>query len=372
MNRLLALVVLFAAGPACAAPMAGDAAFAAQAREGLSALRLPQTTRALADSGLEKRLDERLGWYDALEAQPAFGAAALSALIVDALRRGERRSLILGETHGVPVEQAAARGFVGALLDAGVPVGVFLREENLYPETGPLAARRVPVLTYRNQFEPEADVKAALKAAKGKLLISYTGAAHTAQHPKDYFQNTLLEAIPFGYGPGLKDMPTVEDSLERRGLKPLIVAMLAESHAVERIQHMFLKDLPEDSSDLPALRRNLDALLSLWSRRLARWPSRAEPIVFARDPRQADVIVGLTPGERRPLDLVAAAQVLALPEAAAWLGAARLTSVESLAGSSSGADGRVTERHWDVVLHAAGRANFQRTIAGDVVLAAAP
>jgi hypothetical protein len=223
------------------------------------------------------------------------------------------------------------------------------------------------VLTYRNQFVPEPDLAKALDKAGRGLVISYTGAAHTAKPPKDYFLYTLLEGLWAGYGPGKKDMPTVEDSLDRRGRAPLIVAMLAEQHVVGRIQQMLLADIVAASPDLPALRSNVDSVLDLWARRFAQWPPR-EALAFAQDPRQPNVYVGMTPADRRPLELVAVARVLADPDLPAWLGPSRVTIVESLRGTRGGPNG-VTEVHWDVILHAPGKPNFIRTVHGAAALA---
>lgn len=363
MQRILAAVLLFclpSVPSASAQAAASDASFSAALRAGGEALALRSFARGLQDKDIARRLSDYLGWYGEMELRPAMDTSAMSRIVVSGLTSGEFTGLILGESHGVDDEDRAGRAIVGGALDAGVPVGAFLREENLFPQTGPLDARKVPVLTYRNQFKPEADVQAGLAAAGKKLLISYTGCAHTSGALKDYFLYTLEEGKTWHYERGTHDMPTVEQSFLGHGKKPLIVAMSAEDYVLSRIQYLFLQSLVGDGAELPRLRADLDALVSAWNAQMAAYPARRE-IAFVRSAEQPNLYAGLTPTDRRAYDVEAVRRVLALPELAAWLGGAPIKSVESLRGGSfTPPDTR--ETHYDVIVHKSSGEEFRRTI----------
>ena len=346
--------------PASAQSAASDAAFLNALRAGHEGLALKAFTRGLADRGIAQRLSNYLDWYDLMERQPAADAAAMSRIVVDGLRSGAYTGLILGESHGVDDEDRAGRKLMSDVLDAGIPVGAFLREENLFPRTEPLDARRVRVLTYRNQFNPEADVQAGFKAAGKKILISYTGCAHTAVAIKDFFLYTLEEGKTWHYERGKRDMPTVEESFRGHHKKPLIVAMSAEDSVLSKIQSLFLKSLVGEGTDLPRLREDLVALVPIWNAQMAAYPARRE-IAFVRSPVQSDLYAGLTPTERRAFAVEAVSRILALPELAAWLGTDRIKGVESLRGGSF-TPPNTRETHYEVVVHKFSGEEFKRTI----------
>jgi hypothetical protein len=321
---------------------------------------LKDLARQIEDRRIAQRLSGYLDWYDLMERQPAVDAAALSQAAVEGLRSGAYTGLILGESHGVEAEDRAGQKLVRDVLEAGIPVGAFLREENLFPRIEPLDSRRVPVLTYRNQFKPEDDVKAGLKAAGKNLLISYTGCAHTSVSIKDFFLYTLEGGKTWRYESGKRDMPTVEESFLAHRKKPLIVAMSAEDVVLGKVEGLLLKAL-SDGATLPRLRDDLDAVLSAWSRRMSAYPERRGPIFFVRSPEQPNLYAGLTSSERRAFRIEAARKVLALPELVSWLGGDRIRAVESLKA------GRFTppnthETHYEVTVHKTAGGKFKRTI----------
>jgi|GEM_PF-2818318 len=360
-KSLLTILLLAAAAASRAQSAAGDAAFLQALKSGRVALPLQAAVRQLEDDRFARRLSAYLDWYDVMERQPVVDAAAMSAAVVAGLRSRAYAGLTLGESHGVDAEEAAGRAIVSGVLDAGIPVGAFLREENLFPRTEPLDARHVPVLTYRNQFKPEDDVAAGLKAAGKGSLISYTGCAHTAVTLKDFFLYTLEEGKTWHYEHGKRDMPTVEQSFVSHHKAPLIVAMSAEATILERIEWLFLQSLVGDGAELGRLNGDLDALLAAWTRQMSAYPARTAPIVFARSPDQPSLYAGLTPSERRAFSLEAARRVLGSPELAAWLGGGAIKSVESLkAGSFTPPDTR--ETHYDVVVRKPTGEEFKRTV----------
>lgn len=361
MKRLVLSAVLAVLSPVVRAQGApGEAAFLSAARSASETLASPNAARRLRDDTLRERLLAYLGWYDVMERQPGVGAAAMSAAVVAGLTSGRYTGLILGESHGVNAEDAAGRLIVGDALSAGLPIGAFLREEYLFPHTKGLDAARVPVLTYKNQFKPEDDVRAGLKAAGGKLLISYTGCAHTSVALKDFFLYSLEEGKTWHYERGKHDMPTVEESFRQHGKRPLIVAMVNEETVLSMIQQLFLKSL-SDGTDRPRLSADLDAVLGAWNEQMAAYPRRPGPIAFVRSPDQPELYAGLTPSERRAFELEAVRRVLDLPELAAWLGGGAIKSVESLRGGSF-TPPNTREWHYDVIVHRASGGDFAREI----------
>jgi len=279
------------------------------------------------------QLDEWLGLFDGLVRQPSLDLAAVSQEVLGGLGSGAYNGVILGESHGIPAEIASGISLTKDIL-AARGIGAFSRERETFPTIDFLEAAGVPVLTFKNQFKPEPDVQAGLKAAGKKLLVTYTGHAHTAVRLKNYFLYTLLEGKPFGYGPGGKDMVTVEDSFLKEGKKPVIVAMLTEARVLNRVQQLFLrKFIPEGGTTGEEYLVNLRVLRTAWESKVLAYPAHAEDIYFVRAPEQANLMVGLTPGERKPLTLDAVIQVLSMPEFGAWAGSDKLKIVESLWGS---------------------------------------
>lgn len=360
------LLALSLAGPLGATPLfaqgaAPESSFFQSLEAGRLALPIQAFARDVEDRRIAQQLSAYLDWYDLMERQPAVDAAAMAATIATGLKSGAYTALILGESHGVDAEEQASQRLVGAALDSGVTIGAFLREENLYPNTQPLAARHIPVLTYKNQFKPEDDVKAGLKAAGKGLLISYSGCAHTADTIKDFFLYTLEEGKTWHYEKGKHDMPTIEESFLRHHKQPLIVAMSAEETILDKVQSLFLKGLVGEGTDAERLKGDFDALLAAWARQMAAYAPRTDPIVFARSPVQPNLYAGLTPTERRAFQIEAARKVLGLPKLTAWLGSDTIKSVESLkAGSFTPPNNR--ETHYDVIVHSVSQGDFKRTI----------
>ncbi len=330
-----------------------------QTQDAVRELRLDEAASGLLGAQEHDELERWLGWYGALEAQPTATAGELARTVGASLASGRYGAFVLGESHGVPAEEDAAKVLVGAAL-AAAPVGAFLREEYLYPDTAALDARGVPVLTYANQFKPDADVEKGLARAGRALLVSYTGCAHTAPQLKDYSLTALDERSTWHWPPG-KDMKTVRQSLEQRGRRALVVAMMSEEYVWGRIQYLFLRQLAGRKPTREQFLAGADAALAAWHARVEALPRRSEPIVFARDPSDPDLWLGMTPFERSPMQLLAARAVVASDEAAAWLGGQRIALVESLRFSSGAPDGSVTHGY-DVLVHAADGRVLERRV----------
>jgi len=353
--------------PAQALPPSGEAAFLKSLSNIRGALTLPRlqmpsikpekvSAPLSGKEGISAQLDEWLGIFHQLELQPAMGLAAMSAEVVGGLNSGAYNGVILGESHGTQPEIAAGLKIIKDIL-AARGIGAFSREKEIFPTIDFLEAQGVPVLTMKNQFKPEPDVLAGLKAAGGKLLVTYTGHAHTAIRLKDYFLFTLMEGKTWGYVPGGKDMITVENVFLNEQKKPVIVAMMTEARVLRRIEQLFLrKFIGEAGSSCEDYLGNLRSLKTLWDSKILQYPAHAEDIYFVRSPQQANLFVGITPGDRRPVAVDAVLQALSLPEFAAWLGADMIKIVESLWSSDeTGVSYRVVARKFSGEI-------FERTI----------
>jgi len=364
---LLCLLSAVCLAPAQATQLSGDAVFfkALSGISGGAAVSRPQISPAKPvrlnapfnnKNGISAQLDEWLGIFHYLELQPAMDLAAMSGEVVLGLAGGTYNGVILGESHGTQPEITAGIRIVKDVL-AARGIGAFSREKETFPAIDFLAAKNVPVLTFKNQFKPEPDVQAGLKAAGKKILVTYTGHAHTAVRLKNYFLFTLLEGKPWGYVPGGKDMVTVEDSFLKEQKNPVIVAMLTEARVLRRVEQMFLrKFIGEAGISAQEYFKNLQTLRNLWEAKVMQYPSHAQDIYFVRSPEQANLFVGITPGERRPVAVDAVLQVLPLPEFSAWLGGEKIKTVESLWGSDeTGVSYRVVVRKFSGDL-------FERTI----------
>lgn len=305
---------------------------------------------------ISAQLDELLGVFDQLELQPAMGLPALSLEVARGLDSGAYDGVIMGESHDTRPEINAGIVIVKDIL-AARGIGAFSREKNLFPTTDFLEAQGVPVLTFSNQFKPDPDVRAGLKAARKKPLVTYTGYAHTATKLKNYVFYTLLWGKPWGYVSGGRDMPTVEESFLAAHKKPVIISMVAEELVLRRIGELFLNRLiAEGGASGQEYLENLRTLRSLWKNKVMRYPVRVEEISFARFPGQDNLFVGITPGDRRPVIVDAVLQVLPLPEFAPWLGGDRIKSVESLRSSEeTGVSYRVVIRKFSGEI-------FERTV----------
>lgn len=319
-----------------------------------------RTSPRLGDKeAISAQLDQWLGVFDGFQRQPAMDAKAMSDEVTAGLESGRYKGLIMGESHGTQAEFDAGIMIVKDVL-AGHGIGAFSRERETFPDTGFLEAAGVPVLTFKNQFKPDPDVQAGFSAARRKLLVTYTGHAHTSVRLKDYFVFTLLEGKPFGYVPGGKDMPTVEESFLAKRKKPVIVAMLTEARVLRRVEQLFLRKLAGDSGVYGGeLLANLRIVRELWEKKVLSYPVHKEDIYFARSPEQDNLFAGITPGERKPLALDAVLQVLTMPEFTAWLGSDKIRIMESLWGSdSSGVSYRV-------VAHKFNGETFEQTVRGN-------
>lgn len=341
----------------CCSPAFADPGLAplleAQARLRPQVHSLPRASAsrrvAAAASDAATRLDRWLGLVAEARGGAEIEAGALIDELSNGLSRGRWRSLILGETHSVREEKAFAARLMSALLDRRLVPAVFLRERHTYDDTSLLAAHGVPVLDYRNQFQPAPEVDAALKRYRG-LLVTYAGHAHASERVKDYVQNVLEAGRPFGYGPGLKDMPTIEDALAERGKRPAIVAMVSEEGMLSRIQYLFLKQASAPAPDGPTLRAGLREVLDAWAARMAALPDPGRGLRFLRHPSQGELFLGLTRGDRRARALEAAFEVLGLPDVQSWLGSEPVSNLESLRRSSGGAHGGVVVSY-EVIVH---------------------
>jgi hypothetical protein len=342
-SQLLAALLLALAAPAGAA---GDADFA-EALRGITrsggasvpvpALpALPLKAAASPEAAIAAQFDEWLAVYNGFLAGSALDTAGMSREITAGLAAGRYNGVILGETHGVQAEFDAGITLTKDILRAH-GIGAFSREHNLFPDDGFLGAAGVPVLTMKNQFKPEPDVNAGLGAARGRLLVTYTGHVHTAVKLKNYFVFTLLEGRPFGYSPGGKDMPTVEEAFIKAGKRPVIAAMLSEERVLRRVEQLFLrKFIPADGAVPAEFLQNLRLLRGLWAEKVEAAPQGPGPIYFVRSPEQDNLFAGLTPGDRRPLAVGAVLEALDNAEFLAWAGADRLRMVEALWASDDG------------------------------------
>ncbi|MBI5201919.1 MAG: hypothetical protein HY925_10065 [Elusimicrobia bacterium] len=304
--------------------------------------------RAAADDAA-RRVDRWLGLVAEAQGGTSMTPAAVLAEVADGLAARRYKSLILGESHSVPEEKAFAKELLDLLLARGLKPASFIREQYTYDDASALTAAGVPVLDFRNQFQPEPEIDAALKKYRG-LPATYSGHAHSCDRVKDYVQNVLLAGLPFGYGPGKKDMPTIEDSFEARGLKPAIVSMVEEEGMLSRIERMFLKDATAATPDLASLRQGLKEASDAFKARMAALPGPAKGIHFFRHPKQANLVLGITRDERRPLAIDSALEALSDPSVEAWLAGAPVESLESLRHSWGEADGSV-RTGYTVILH---------------------
>ena len=318
---------------------------------------LPRTRATQTNAAkIAAQLDEFLGIFHQLELQPAMDLAALSGEVVRGLNSGVYNGVIMGESHDTQPEINAGIVLVKDIL-AAHGIGAFSRESNLFPAAEFLEEPGVPVLTFKNQFKPDPDVQAGFRAARKKPLVTYTGYAHTATRLKNYVFYTLLWGKPWGYVSGGRDMPTIEESFLAARKKPVIVAMVAEERVLRRIGELFLgKFIGEGGASGPEYLENLRALRGIWGNKIMRYPVHAEDIYFVRSPEQANLFVGITPGDRRPVIVDAVIQALTLPEFSAWLGPDKIKSVESLRGSDeTGVSYRVVVRKFSGEI-------FERTV----------
>ena len=282
---------------------------------------------------ISDQLDRWLGMFHALELQPTMDMSQMSQLMALRLRLEIYDGVILGESHGIDPEISAGVQFVKDIETFGYPIGALLREKETFPNADFLKSLKIPVLTIPQgmQFQPDSAVQTSLQKAGHKILVTYTGHAHTAIRLKDYFLYTLREGTAFGYAPGKKDMPTVEDSFLKARKHPIIVAMITENRIWRRIQQLFLYHAMDGGAlTQEKLSAKLRAFRKAWDKKISNYPTHPEPIYFVRSPEQENLFIGLVPGQRLPVDIDAALRVLSAPESAAWLQGDPIQLVESL------------------------------------------
>lgn len=316
-----------------------------------------------------RRIQDRLGPFDAVLRQEGDGLGAMASSLIAGIASGRYDSLILGESHGEKAEQDAAKTFLRGLASSPAKVAAVIFEETqtsdgsvqyIFQDTAWLTQAGIAVLGYKDHFNPEQDVKAALKTAGKDVLISYTGSAHSARRVKDYVLYTIDDRLG-PYGRGGRDMVTIEDVFRKHHRRPLIVSMVSESFILDRIQGLLLDEIGGSQKGLEAVRSALDAAADAWKEQFASYPA-VEGIRFRRFPGQDDLYAGLTAGERRPLQLSAVAEVLRSQDFEQWLGSGKIKSLNAGQESSRDASGRVIEADMRVsVRDQKGRA-FERRI----------
>jgi len=284
-----------------------------------------QPAQAVTAQSLSAEMDGYLAFLGRFSALPQTPFADVARDVVSGLKGGRYDALVMGETHTNPNELAAGVALVKDVKAAGIPIGMLLRESNLFPDTSFLAPETL-VRTFANQFEPDAPIAKVIPMLNGGILITYTGHSHTSRTIRD---NALAIKSFFGsYGPGKKLMTTIQDSLEKNGRKPVIVAMITEDSILDRISFMTLAEVTKNVT-LPQAARQLDYLIRIWESKL---PQRMKTgqLYFVRDPRHPEFYAGITSGQRMPLKLLAVKKTLVLPELAQWAGNTVLRGVECL------------------------------------------
>lgn len=363
--RLLALLLLLPPASLRAAPIP-EAAFAAALDAGSIGRDADAAKRRARWDG---RLRKRLGLFDAALAAPGLDAATMAREAAADLAAGRHDALILGESHGEPSEQRAAGLILRAVAASPRPVGAILFEltqtsdastQYIFPDTAWLEPAGIAVLGYKSHFFPDADLGEGFNAADGRLLVSYTGSAHSSKRVKDYIFYTLgVGFAPFGRGG--RDMTTVEDALRARRREPLTIAMVTEAYFLGRIQGLIVKDLLDSEDRLDGVLAELDAAARAWNVRLMAYPPAAE-LRFVQSAEQDDLYLGLTPGDRRPSQLDAILETLRAPDFAAWLGDRKIKGLEASYQSRGDGAGHVEVSYRVSVRDKKGR-EFERIIA---------
>jgi len=344
---ILALSFLLPSAPAHAG-LNRDAAFAAALDSKPLALEAAASKRR---ARWDDRLRKWLGPFDAAMSDAGLDPAAMAAATAAELGAGRYDALILGESHSVAAEQRAA-GLILRAAASARPVGAIIFENTdivnhstgarstkfIFPDTDWLAPAGIAAFGYKDHFNPEADLRAGLKAAGAGVFVSYTGSAHSCDRVKDHILHTLK--VYFGpYGRTL-DLTTVEDVLRAKGRKPLIVAMVTEDYFVSRLQTLAIADVLDSQDRLEGVLTELDAAAKAWETRFQSYPSRAD-IRFVKTAQQSALFLGMTPGDRRPAQLSALLETLRSPELAAWLGGRKIKGLEAGRHSVGDAAGRV-------------------------------
>jgi hypothetical protein len=179
----------------------------------------------------------------------------------------------------------------------------------------------------KNQFNPDKDVNAGLQTAGAKLLITYSGSAHTAVRMRDYIINTLKSA-DMGWGHTYPGRPVIEQTLQNRVKKPVIIAMADESYVFNRIITTQLKEASNNVS-YEQWQTNLEALKTAWNMTMGSFQCSSSSIRFVQSDEQPGFYIGIADGERRPLGIEAIQKIAQMPEFLQWLGDKNIRSVDA-------------------------------------------
>lgn len=319
-----------------------DASFARSLAEARAAAPTVQTADDIAARKARERFSRliasKLSWYGRAELPPGIDAARLSHAVVQGLRAGDYDSVVLGESHSNPQEVEAAETLIGAILESGLPVGAFLQEAadvvagdgkkgepvGIFKNLRPLAAAKVPNLLMKSQFAPDPDVEAGLAAAGKRLLITYSGSAHTSERARDLLIKTL-KIRDLGWGAVVPGRPVIEQSLKRKRRKPVIIAMMEEAQILGAVESAVLEEA-SDGAPLARWQADLAAAREALEQAVAPFAPGSE-IRFVQVPEQPGFYIGIAPGDRRPHVLTAALKASRSPELARWLGSRKVKRV---------------------------------------------
>ncbi len=125
--------------------------------------------------------------------------------------------------------------------------------------------------------------------------------------------------------------------------------MLSESFLLDRIQGLVLSDILDSEDRLDGVLVALDAAAAAWNARFQSYPPIAE-LRFVPSTEQEGLFLGLTPTDRRPGRLAVLLETLRSPDFTAWLGNAKIKSLEAGLQSSRDASGRIIEASYRVVV----------------------
>jgi hypothetical protein len=320
-----------------------DAAFA-QDLSRLQVQPIQQTVQQIADHQTADRYSRliaaQFSWYGEAEQKPGLDASQVAQAVLAGLKQGAYDAVEFGESHSNPLEQDAAQLIIKDILGGGVPVGAFLQEATqvqnsdgtqgqpvgIFAATEALSQAQVSLLLMKNQFDPGDDVDAGLKAAGAKMLITYSGSAHTSARMRDYIIDTLKDS-DLGWGNIYPGRPVIEQTLRKRRKNPVIIAMQEESFVFGLILEANIKDASHNVT-LDQWQANLAALQAAWDRTTATFQP-ATGIRFVQSGEQPNFYVGMAAGERRPLQLEAIEKVAQMPELKAWLGDKKVKGVSA-------------------------------------------
>ena len=283
---------------------------------------------------LSKEIADRLGWYGQLDQKPGISAQSMSRIVVQGLKKGTYDAVIMGESHDNPIEQSAAHLIIGNILASGVHIGAFMSEattvENGAPvglfSPEPFINAHVSTGLFVNQFNPEADIERGLKMAGSGILITYTGSVHTSIAMRNYSQESLKEP-DLGWNKIFPGRPTVEQSILRHQKHPIIIAMRDESSVLNWIEYSAIAQTSKNTNRT-AFKENLAALKRAWDEEMSHLASRST-IGFIRSPNQPNLYLGITPSDRRPLEIEALIKTIHLPEFSQWIGNNKIISTEA-------------------------------------------